>query len=279
MTSSPVLRIGTAGWTLPKQHAHYFPAEGSHLARCATGFNCVEINSSFHRPHMRKTWERWATCTPDNFRFAVKIPKTITHQAKLIDCGGLLQTFLGEALGLNAGPIPKLGPLLIQLPPKLAFDEGVAHEFFTTFRELYPAEGSDLGLAVCEPRHASWFAPDVDRLLRSFEIARVAADPAKGSPLAGKPGGWNGLRYWRLHGSPRTYYSAYSNAFLKDFAKQIDTERVKAPAGTWVIFDNTALGYGTENALMLWHQVAALDASGSSDEKPRPRSAKRAKVS
>lgn len=251
MTPLPVLRIGTAGWTLPKQHAHFFPAEGSHLERCAAGFNCVEINSSFHRPHMRKTWERWAATTPDTFRFAVKVPKTITHQAKLIDTGGLLQKFLDEALGLNAGPISKLGPLLIQLPPKLAFDEGVAHEFFTTFRELYPAEGAAGGLAVCEPRHASWFAPEVDRLLRSFEIARVAADPAKGSPLAARPGGWHGLRYWRLHGSPRTYYSPYSQAFLKDFAKQILAEKTKAAAGTWVIFDNTALGHGTENAVTL----------------------------
>src|ERR1700754_4499020 len=56
--------IGTAGWTLPKQHAQHFPETGTHLERCAQGFNCVEVNSSFHRPHRRKTWERWARCTP-----------------------------------------------------------------------------------------------------------------------------------------------------------------------------------------------------------------------
>src|ERR1700744_1658808 len=123
MTESPSpIRIGTAAWTIPKQHAPLFPEEGSHLIRYAQRLNCVEINSSFHRPHRLKTWARWAATTPDDFRFAVKIPKTITHQAKLIDTGGLLQKFLDEALGLNAGPIPKLGPFLIQLPPKLAFD-------------------------------------------------------------------------------------------------------------------------------------------------------------
>ena len=118
-------RIGTAGWTLPRQHAHAFPEPGSHLVRYAQVFNCVEINSSFHRPHMRKTWERWAATTPADFRFAVKVPKTITHAAKLGNTGALLQTFLDQATGLGE----KLGPLLIQLPPSLTFDEGIAHEF------------------------------------------------------------------------------------------------------------------------------------------------------
>lgn len=234
--------VGTAGWTLPKQHAHHFPSEGSHLQRCASKLTCVEINSSFHRPHMRKTWERWATTTPDNFSFAVKVPKTVTHTAKLINTGGLLQKFLDEVCGLNAGPTEKLGPLLVQLPPKLAFEEGVAHEFFTTLRELHA------GPVACEPRHETWFAAPVDRLLRSFEVARVAADPPKGSPLAAKPGGWAGVRYWRLHGTPRTYYSAYSGEELKKVAKNIQATPGSATE-TWVIFDNTALGHATENSL------------------------------
>lgn len=239
------LRIGTAGWTLPKQHAQHFPAEGSHLERCAAGFRCVEINSSFHRPHMLKTWQRWAACTPADFRFAVKVPKTITHQARLVNCGAELVTFLEQARGLGE----KLGPLLVQLPPKLEFDEGIAHEFFTTLRELHA------GSVVCEPRHASWFTSAVDRLLREFEVARVAADPAKGGAAAGKPGGWPGLRYWRLHGAPRTYYSPYSAAFLRKFAAML-AEPTRATE-TWVIFDNTALGHATENALDLQRLTGA----------------------
>ena len=184
---------------------------------------------------MRKTWERWASTTPAGFRFAVKVPKAITHTAKLGNTGALLQTFLEQATGLGE----KLGPLLIQLPPSLAFDEGAAHEFFTTLRELHTAS------AVLEPRHATWFTPAVDRILRSFEIARVAADPAKGSPLAGKPGGWRGLLYFRLHGAPRTYYSDYAEDFLTSFATTIQNPSVE----TWVIFDNTALGHATANAL------------------------------
>lgn len=193
---------------------------------------------------MLKTWERWAACTPDDFRFAVKVPKTVTHTAKLINTGALLVDFLAQARGLG----PKLGPLLVQLPPSLAFDEGVAHEFFTTLRELHT------GPVVCEPRHATWFQAPVDRLLRSFEIARVAADPAKAAAAAATPGGWPRLRYFRLHGAPRTYYSAYTTAFLKKLAKSL-AEPSRA-SETWVIFDNTALGHGTANALELQRLLA-----------------------
>lgn len=235
---SQYFRIGTAGWTLPKAHAGAFSPEGTHLERCASVFNCVEINSSFHRPHMRKTWERWSACTPPDFRFSVKMPKAITHSAKLINCGALMQTFFDECSGLGE----KLGPVLVQLPPKLVFDSGVTHEFFTTLRELHT------GLIACEPRHASWFTPEADRLLRDFKVARVAANPPKGSPLAAAPGGWCSLHYYRLHGAPRTYYSDYSEEFLADFAVSLR----EAPAReVWVIFDNTAVGHATGNALCL----------------------------
>jgi uncharacterized protein YecE (DUF72 family) len=194
---------------------------------------------------MRKTWARWATTTPANFRFSVKIPRTITHEAKLNNCGALLQTFLDEATGLG----PKLGPLLIQLPPSLAFDEPLAHDFLSTLRELYPAPSPTDNLAALEPRHASWFTPVADRLLSSFAIARVAADPPKGSPRAATPAGAQHLHYYRLHGAPRTYYSSYTDS---DLTQRAQTLRATPPSTSlWVIFDNTALGHATANALHL----------------------------
>jgi uncharacterized protein YecE (DUF72 family) len=238
------LRVGTAGWTLPKQHTHLFAAEGSHLERYASALTCVEINSSFHRPHRLKTWQRWAASTPPDFRFSVKLPKTVTHTAKLLNTGALLQTFVEQTLGLGE----KLGVMLVQLPPSLIFDEGVAHEFFTTLRELHPVGGDDMNRIALEPRHASWFTPVADRLLRDFQVARVAADPPKGSPLAAKPGGDPSLHYYRLHGAPRTYYSEYSELFLIDLEASL--RKAKA-SETWVIFDNTALGHATPNALAL----------------------------
>ncbi len=256
------IHIGTAGWTLPRDHASAFPPPGdanlTHLQRYADRLHCVEINSSFHRPHLRKTWERWAASAPPNFRFSVKLPKSITHAAKLRNCGALLQTFLDQATGLNAGPVPKLGPLLIQLPPSLAFDEPLAHDFLTTLRELYPApistDNPTDNPAALEPRRLSWFTPAADRLLRSFSIARVAADPPKGSPAAATPGGTHHLRYYRLHGAPRTYYSAYTGADLIHIAT---TLRETPSTETWVIFDNTALGHATANALHLSRLISA----------------------
>ena len=247
------LHIGTAGWTLPKDHAALFPPPGeaklTHLQRYAHLLHCVEINSRFHRPHQRKTWERWAASTPPNFRFSVKLPKSITHTAKLADTGALLQTFLNQATGLGS----KLGPLLIQLPPSLAFDEPLAHDFLTTLRELYPALDPAFhpteNLAALEPRHPTWFTPGADRLLRTFAIARVAADPPKGSPSAATPGGSQHLHYHRLHGSPRTYYSPYSTPDLTHLAQTLLTT---PPTTTvYLIFDNTALGHATANALHL----------------------------
>lgn len=239
--------LGTAGWTVPKQHLPLFPTPPyagklSHLERYASRLRCVEINSSFHRPHRRATWERWAATTPEHFRFAVKAPKAITHTAKLVNTGGALLEFFDTVRCLGK----KLGPVLVQLPPKLPFDQGVAHEFFTTLRELHP------GPVVLEPRNPSWFTASVDRLLRSFEIARVAADPSTASDLGARPGGWPGLCYWRLHGAPRTYYSTYDEQRLQTLAEQLQLlDRQSHAKEVWVIFDNTALGHATANVVWL----------------------------
>jgi uncharacterized protein YecE (DUF72 family) len=239
--------VGTAGWAVPKQHLALFSASGdrakrSHLERYASRLCCAEITSSFHRPHRRTTWERWAAATPEDFSFAVKAPKAVTHIARLVNTGGALLEFFDAVRGLGH----KLGPVLVQLPPKLAFDDGVAQEFFTTLRELH------LGAVVLEPRHASWFTASADRLLRSFEIARAAADPPKGSKLAARPGGWEGLLYWRLHGTPRTYYSEYDETWLQCFAKQLQLlKNASLNKEVWVIFDNTALGHATANAVWM----------------------------
>ena len=231
--------IGTAGWVVPKQYAHAVAAEGSHLERYAGAMNCVEINSTFYRPHQAKTFERWAASTPEDFRFAVKLSKTVTHAAKLCRCGAELAAFFENVRPLGE----KLGPVLVQLPPKLAFEEGTAREFFETVRELHQ------GQVVVEPRHASWFAPAVERLLKEFEVARAMADPPQGSALASEPAGWAGFRYFRLHGSPRKYWSAYEDDFLKALAEKLKTE--KRAREVWVIFDNTASNHALGNAMTL----------------------------
>lgn len=237
------LWIGCAGWNVPKEHAGHFPEEGSHLERYARVFSTVEMNSSFYRPHKPATYERWAASTPDGFRFAVKVPKTITHIRRLRDANTDLEVFLSECEHLG----PKLGPLLVQLPPTLAFDAQVAEAFFSGMRERFS------GYVACEPRHQTWFAPEPDSVLSAHHVARVAADPAK-VPAAAEPGGWGGLAYYRLHGSPRIYYSAYSADHLEALARKL-AESLANGAQTWCIFDNTAEGAATGDALTVMAKV------------------------
>jgi uncharacterized protein YecE (DUF72 family) len=236
------IHIGTAGWQVRREHHAHFDAGQSALARYATRLSGVEINSSFYRPHRPQTYVRWAADVPAQFRFAIKVPRTITHELRLRDCEEALVRFLSETGGLGK----RLGPLLIQLPPKLELDRSVADAFFARLR------GYHAGAAVCEPRHASWFTRDAGDLLRSHKIARVAADPAP-APGADEPGGWDGLVYYRLHGSPIMYRSSYESDALTRLANTLSTVAA-AGSDAWCVFDNTARGAATANALeMLEH--------------------------
>lgn len=229
------LFIGTAGWAIPGPVAAAFSDEGSQLERYAAVMNGVEINSSFHRPHRPQTYARWAASTPAHFRFAVKCPKAITHEARLQGTDELLARFAGEAGALGR----KWAVLLVQLPPSLTFDAGVAERFFDSVRAVFG------GAIACEPRHASWFGAEAEGLLRRTRVARVAADPAKVAG-AGEPGGWRGLSYFRWHGSPHVYRSSYQEAWLKARAQAL-------PRGKpcWCVFDNTASGAALQDALRL----------------------------
>jgi uncharacterized protein YecE (DUF72 family) len=238
MAEAPV-RIGTAGWSVLSRYAEDFPPDGSHLERYARRLNAVEINSSFRRPHRPTTYERWAQSTPPAFRFSVKLPRAITHEQQLVDCGALLDRFLAEAAGLG----DKLAVLLVQLPGKFAFEEKAVADFFRDLRARI-----DVAVAL-EPRNASWFTPDIDGWLAARRIARVAADPAPVADAA-KPGGWNGLAYYRWHGSPRIYFSDYDAAVLASLRERINQHRADG-IPTWCIFDNTASGAALGNALAL----------------------------
>ena len=231
--------VGCAGWSLPKAEQAAFPKTGTHLERYAARLPAVEINSSFYRPHRPATYARWAASVPPSFRFAVKVPRAITHDARLADAEGPLDAFLAEATALGA----HLGCLLVQLPPSLAFEPAVAGAFLAVLRDRHA------GAVAIEPRHASWFTAPVARLLTTRRVARVAADPAR-VPAAAEPGGGAGTAYFRLHGSPRMYYSAYDDAYLDALARRLRAAAARADAA-WCIFDNTALGAATANALGL----------------------------
>lgn len=139
--------IGCAGWSLSSAVAAAFPAAGSHLQRYAAVLPAVEINSSFYRPHRPATYARWRDSVPENFRFAVKMPRAISHEHGLRDAEEPLDRFLAEAGMLER----KLGCLLLQLPPSLQFVQtmrdictllhrcvsGIVRDIFRCLRRLY----------------------------------------------------------------------------------------------------------------------------------------------
>ena len=219
--------IGTAGWSVPRKVAEDFAETGSGLARYASVFNAVEINSTFYRRHRPQTFERWRDSVPEGFRFAVKIPQAITHEARMRNVGAAFEAFLGDIGGLGV----KLGPLLCQLPPSLPFTAPGVAEGLRTLRAAF------YGMLVIEPRHPTWAGEEASALLKDLSIPRVLADPpvieAEATPL-----------YIRLHGKPKVYYSAYEVSEIADFAARL------APDG-WCIFDNTASGAAIENALTM----------------------------
>ena len=251
--AEPQVRIGCAGWSLPRAQWPRFPAEGSHLERYAARLDAVEIDSSFYRPHRRETYARWADSTPADFRFAVKLPKTITHDSQLRNAMPAFDAFRAQVAGLGE----KLGCLLIQLAPSHAFDAAIVRRFFVALRQRHA------GALALEPRHATWFAAGADALLREFRVARVLADPVLHA-LGALPGGWPELVYLRLHGTPRVYWSPYAHELFVALAARLTRAQREEGACCWCIFDNTAGGEAIGNALAL---AAAL--SHPQDNEPK----------
>jgi uncharacterized protein YecE (DUF72 family) len=236
-TRSPrIVYVGTAGWVVPASERET-SAGDSHLKQYAASLNAVEINSSFHRHHRRETYERWTATVPSRFRFAVKLPKAITHDGDFKFDANVLERFAGEVQGLGA----KLAVILVQFPPRLQFESRKAARFFRTLQSNLDA------LIACEPRHSSWGAERASDLLARYKIARVAADPAPWNG-AGEPGGWPGLIYYRQHGSPRRYYSKYADTWLHQLNVRLKASTVTS---NWCMFDNTVLGHAYANAKAL----------------------------
>ena len=228
--------VGCATWAIGEANQSLLPPGRGNLARYAQRLAAAEVNSSFHRSHRPSTWARWAALVGPSFRFSVKVPKTITHERRLVGVEALVAAFLEEIAPLG----PKLGPLLVQLPPGFEWDEPIVGAFLDLVAGASP---------VVEPRHASWFTDEVDAVLAERRVPRVAADPAV-VPRAAGPGRWSGLRYYRLHGSPVTYRSPYSEDFLDGLAERLEP-------GDWCIFDNTASGAALPNALALLSRLRA----------------------
>jgi uncharacterized protein YecE (DUF72 family) len=166
----------------------------------------------------------------------MKVPKVISHEMRLRNAGEPFTQFLFETAELGT----RRGPLLLQCPPKFAFEASIAGDFFKLVRAEFD------GPMAVEPRHPSWFTDVANALLQNYRIARVAADPPH-ADNGFEPGGFPGLRYFRLHGTPRVYFSAYDACSLERLAARLSEPTDEC----WCVFDNTASGAAAANALNL----------------------------
>jgi uncharacterized protein YecE (DUF72 family) len=240
------LRIGTAAWALPKALRVSESANKSILEQYAELFDAVEINSSFYRPHRRSTYERWRASVPQSFRFSIKVPKKITHELGLVRCESETVSFMDGVRGLE----DKLSVLLVQLPASRTFDEPIARAFFKALRQETAVQ------IVCEARSPTWFADAATAMFEEYRLTRVVADPIPSGCEVVAPAHAR-FAYFRLHGSPRMYYSPYSMGFLQGVAAA-----ARAAAETWCIFDNTAAGAAWSDATQLQSLIAASAATG-----------------
>ena len=243
--------IATAGWGVPREFAHLAASEGSGLQKYAGALNATELNSTFWRRHQPKTFERWRDSVPRSFRFAVKIPRSITHESALASPRKDLTAFFEDVRGLQE----KLGPVLVQLPASVHFDARRVAAFFRTLRALYS------GPVACEPRHESWYGARASAIFVEYAVARVVADPPR-PEQARLPGGDASLRYIRWHGSPRVYWSSYDDERLATLADFITREPAKTQV--WCVFDNTASGAALGDALRLKQLLSPRRSASSS---------------
>jgi uncharacterized protein YecE (DUF72 family) len=235
------IRVGTAGWALPKALRAGESTGSTVLEHYAMRFNAVEINSSFYRPHRRSTYERWSGSVPASFRFSVKIPRLITHELALLECRGEIASFMHGVRGLG----DKLATLLVQLPRSRVFDEVIARAFFGMMRQETTVR------IACEARSPSWFVAEAAAVFDEYQITRIVADPVPpGCECAPRQN--SRFAYIRLHGSPKMYYSPYSESYLRGVAAT-----ALLVSEVWCILDNTAAGAAWADAATLQRLLGA----------------------
>ena len=229
-------RIGTAAWTIPADFRSSFSPDGSHLKRYSQIFNSVEINSTFYKFHRAATFEKWASETPDDFQFSFKLHKSFTHESDLKPGVQALKEFFNDVKHLGS----KGKVLLLQFPGKIEFHPAKMERFYELILRNFN------GHIVIEPRNESWLSLKSRQLLKDYKISKVIADPERClSSLKGITS-YSGITYYRLHGSPVIYRSAYTQAYLKRLSKEL-----RALKNAWCIFDNTTFGAATGDALKL----------------------------
>jgi uncharacterized protein YecE (DUF72 family) len=224
-----MLHIGTSGWQYPHWREVFYPkglAQREWLPWYADRFQTVELNNSFYRLPEAASFERWRQETPDDFIFAVKMSRFLTHIKRLRDPKEPVERFLERATHLG----PKLGPVLLQLPPRMTIDADRLEGALACFPK-------DVRVVV-EFRDESWFVDEIKQLLERHRVALCLADSPQRATPAWRTTGWGFVRFhWGL-GSPEP---CYQESALQRWTRQI-AGLWPDPGDVFAYFNNDARG-------------------------------------
>ena len=270
------VRVGISGWSYAGWRGDFYPRglrQRDELRYAAERFDTVEINGSFYSLQRPSSYASWREQTPDGFVFAVKGGRFITHMKRLREVEVPLANFFASGV-LALGD--RLGPLLWQLPERLAYDEELLRSFFALLPRTVGAAAAlarrhdgklpevraltraPPGCAArpirhaLEFRHESFCTEAAFALLREHHVATVVADSAGRWPRAEVV--TSDLVYVRLHGDTELYASGYSDRALDSWAEQVHAWR--RTADVVVYFDNDAKGFAPHDALRLAERLA-----------------------
>lgn len=231
-------RIGCSGWQYKHWRGDFYPAEipsTRWFDYYAERFDTVEINNSFYRLPEESTFARWAERAPAGFLYAVKASRFLTHMKKLKDPEEPLDRLFSHMRPL----MPRLGPVLYQLPPNFKLDRGRLEHFL----QVLPAGVRH----VVEFRDPTWYGDDISALLERYQVARCLHD-MKGSATGQERVG--PFVYVRFHGAAGTYSGGYSQERLRRWADWLHRQRATG-ADVFAYFNNDVGGHAPRDAVTL----------------------------
>lgn len=231
-------RLGTSGWSYRDWRGLFYPKgtrQGDFLSYYAQHFSTVELNATFYRLPTDKTVAGWLDKVPPSFRFCAKLSRSVSHRKDWAEAPERIDLFSRRLAPLS----PRLGPVLVQLPPSRVFDARWAERLLATLRARCPHWRFAL-----EARHSSWFDAAALALLREHGVAAVTADAGGRYPQTREVTA--DFAYVRLHGPGGYYNQPYDDAALDDWARHIRRLR-DSLSQVWVFFNNTDGGHALSN--------------------------------
>lgn len=232
------LYIGCSGFYNSDWKGSLYPEDAKSkdfLSLYSKKFNCVEINSTFYRKPSAKTLLKWANETPDDFKFFVKIPKTISHEKRLKDTKEEISEFCHH---IQDHLKEKLSGFLYQFPPSFKYTQENIDLILSNLDFNF--------LNVIEFRHESWWRNDIFKLFQKNDIVFSGVSFPGNLPedvIINHPE----VLYYRLHGKPVLYKSEYTEDFLNDLAQKIKNSQHKI----FIFFNNTWGTAAIKNSLYL----------------------------